>query len=198
MNYLKSHLIEHIEIARQIDLETIHGMVRVLTNLKKNNGRLFILGVGGSAANASHAVNDFRKICNIEAYCATDNVAEITARTNDEGWETVFRNWLIVNKLKSKDVLLFFSVGGGSIKNKISINLIEAAKYAKSKKVKIISVIGKKDGFLRKISNYCCVIPVVNLKNRTPHSETFQVFVWHMLVSHPRLKIEKTLWETIR
>lgn len=198
MNYLKSYLNEHLTIAHKIDLEPIQGMVRVISSLKKNNGRLFVLGVGGSAANASHAVNDFRKICNIEAYCPTDNVAEITARTNDEGWETVFKNWLIVSKLQSKDVLLFFSVGGGSLKNKISINLIKAANFAKSKKVKILSVIGKKDGFLNKISNYCCVIPVVNFKNRTPHSETFQVFVWHMLVSHPELKTEKTLWESIR
>lgn len=194
MNYLKKHLEDHIKIAAEIDLKSINEILKLLINLKKRNGRLFILGVGGSAGNASHAVNDFRKLCGIEAYGPADNVSELTARTNDDGWENVFSKWLETSNLTSKDMLLFFSVGGGSVKRNVSVNLIKASRFAKKRKSKIASVIGRKKGYLRKISDACCVVPDVNKKSITPHTETYQVFIWHMLVSHPKLQIKKTVW----
>ena len=194
MKFIKSHITEHIEIAKNLDLNSINQILKLLKNVKENKGRLFIIGVGGSAGNASHAVNDFRKLCEIETYSPTDNVSELTARTNDEGWENVFVDWLKVSNLKKKDLILFFSVGGGSLKKKISVNLIKAAKYALSKKVKIASIIGKKNGYLKKISNACCLIPAVNNSSITPHAETYQVFIWHMLISHPLLKKNRTVW----
>ena len=194
MKYLKKHLEDHIKIASEIDLKSINEILKLLINLKKRNGRLFILGVGGSAGNASHAVNDFRKLCGIEAYGPADNVSELTARTNDDGWENVFSKWLETSNLTSKDMLLFFSVGGGSVKRNVSVNLIKASRFAKKRKSKIASVIGRKKGYLRKISDACCVVPDVNKKSITPHTETYQVFIWHMLVSHPKLQIKKTVW----
>lgn len=194
MKYLKKHLEDHIKIASEIDLKSINEILKLLINLKKRNGRLFILGVGGSAGNASHAVNDFRKLCGIEAYGPADNVSELTARTNDDGWENVFSKWLETSNLSSKDMLLFFSVGGGSVKRNVSVNLIKASRFAKKRKSKIASVIGRKKGYLRKISDACCVVPDVNKKSITPHTETYQVFIWHMLVSHPKLQIKKTVW----
>tara|TARA_Y100001970_G_scaffold242541_1_gene307048 strand:- start:5 stop:589 length:585 start_codon:yes stop_codon:yes gene_type:complete len=194
MKYLKKHLREHIQVGNLIDLKSIDKILNLLTNLKKNKGRLFILGVGGSAGNASHAVNDFRKLCGIEAYGPADNVSELTARTNDDGWENVFSKWLETSNLSKNDMLLFFSVGGGSLERKISVNLINAAKYGKKKRSKIASVIGRKQGYLKKVSNACCVVPTVNKYSITPHTETYQVFVWHMLVSHPKLQIKKTVW----
>ena len=194
MKYLKKHLREHIQVGNLIDLKSIDKILNLLTNLKKNKGRLFILGVGGSAGNASHAVNDFRKLCGIEAYGPADNVSELTARTNDDGWENVFSKWLETSNLSKNDMLLFFSVGGGSLERKISVNLINAAKYGKKKKSKIASVIGRKQGYLKKVSNACCIVPTVNKYSITPHTETYQVFVWHMLVSHPKLQIKKTVW----
>ena len=194
MKYLKKHLEDHIKIAAEIDLKSINEILKLLINLKKRKGRLFILGVGGSAGNASHAVNDFRKLCGIEAYAPADNVSELTARTNDDGWENVFSKWLETSNLSSKDMLLFFSVGGGSVKRNVSVNLIKASRFAKKRKSKIASVIGRKKGYLRKISDACCVVPDVNKKSITPHTETYQVFIWHMLVSHPKLQIKKTVW----
>jgi len=194
MKYLKQHLKDHIKIGDSIDLKSINEILNLLVILKKKGGRLFILGVGGSAGNASHAVNDFRKLCNIEAYCPTDNVSEITARTNDDGWENVFAKWLETSKLSEKDMLLFFCVGGGSLDRKVSVNLIKAAKYGKIKKSNIASIIGRKQGYLKKISNACCVIPTANKSSITPHTETYQVFIWHMLVSHPKLQVKKTVW----
>jgi D-sedoheptulose 7-phosphate isomerase len=194
MKYLKKHLEDHIKIASEIDLKSINEILKLLINLKKRKGRLFILGVGGSAGNASHAVNDFRKLCGIEAYGPADNVSELTARTNDDGWENVFSKWLETSNLTSKDMLLFFSVGGGSVKRNVSVNLIKASRFAKKRKSKIASVIGRKKGYLRKISDACCVVPDVNKKSITPHTETYQVFIWHMLVSHPKLQIKKTVW----
>ncbi len=194
MKYFKKHLREHIQVGNLIDLKSIDKILNLLTNLKKNKGRLFILGVGGSAGNASHAVNDFRKLCGIEAYGPADNVSELTARTNDDGWENVFSKWLETSNLSKNDMLLFFSVGGGSLERKISVNLINAAKYGKKKRSKIASVIGRKQGYLKKVSNACCVVPTVNKYSITPHTETYQVFVWHMLVSHPKLQIKKTVW----
>jgi len=194
MKYLKQHLKDHIKIGNGIDLKSINEILNLLIILKKKKGRLFILGVGGSAGNASHAVNDFRKLCDIEAYCPTDNVSEVTARTNDDGWENVFSKWLETSNLSKKDMLLFFSVGGGSLDRKVSVNLIKAAKYGKIKKSSIASIIGRKQGYLKKISNACCVIPTVNKFSITPHTETYQVFIWHMLVSHPKLQVKKTVW----
>ena len=194
MNYLKKHIEDHIKIAESIDLKSINEILNLLVKLKKRKGRLFILGVGGSAGNASHAVNDFRKLCGIEAYGPADNVSELTARTNDDGWENVFSKWLETSNLSKNDMLLFFSVGGGSLKRNVSVNLIKASKYAKKRKSKIASIIGRKKGYLKKISDACCVVPAVNKKTITPHTETYQVFIWHMLVSHPKLQIIKTVW----
>ena len=161
---------------------------------KKKWGRIFFLGVGGSAGNCSHAVNDFRKLANIECYTPTDNSSELTARINDEGWDSSFSNWLKVSKLKPQDCLFFFSVGGGNIKKKVSINLIEAAKLGKSRNSKIISIVGKSNGYLAKHSTQSIIIPQVNNKNITPHSEAFQAVIWHLLVSHPKIKKNKTKW----
>lgn len=194
MKYLRKHLDDHIKIAESIDLKPINEILELLVKLKKRKGRLFILGVGGSAGNASHAVNDFRKLCGIESYGPADNVSELTARTNDDGWENVFSKWLETSNLSKNDMLLFFSVGGGSLKRNVSVNLIKASRYAKKRKSKIVSIIGRKKGYLKKVSDACCVIPDINKKTITPHTETYQVFIWHMLVSHPRLQITKTVW----
>ena len=197
MKYLQSFIEEHKKIIIRINLNHINVLLKNLVKLKKNKGRLFIIGVGGSSANASHAVNDFRKLCNIECYSPTDNVAELTARTNDEGWENVFKDWLMVSKLQKKDAILFFSVGGGSKEKKVSVNLIKAAQFAKKKKSKIFSIIGNEKGYLNKNSDCCLLIPMVNKKNMTPHTEYMQVLIWHMLVSHPLLKDNLTKWEEV-
>jgi len=194
MNYLKQHLREHIEIAKNIDLKKILLIVNFLHELRKKNGRLFILGVGGSAANASHAVNDFRKLCSIESYAPTDNVSELTARTNDEGWITVFENWLRISKVSKRDALLIFSVGGGDIKKKVSENIVRAIKYAKNQKSKILSIVGRSEGYAGKNSDISIIIPNINKKNVTPHSEAYQSVIWHMIISHPKIKQYKTKW----
>jgi D-sedoheptulose 7-phosphate isomerase len=194
MNYLKQHLREHIEIAKNIDLKKILLIVNFLYELRKKNGRLFILGVGGSAANASHAVNDFRKLCSIESYAPTDNVSELTARTNDEGWITVFENWLRISKVSKRDALLIFSVGGGDIKKKVSENIVRAIKYAKNQKSKILSIVGRSEGYAGKNSDISIIIPNINKKNVTPHSEAYQSVIWHMIISHPKIKQYKTKW----
>ena len=194
MNYLKQHLREHIEIAKNIDLKKILLIVNFLHKLRKKNGRLFILGVGGSVANASHAVNDFRKLCSIESYAPTDNVSELTARTNDEGWITVFENWLKISKVSKRDALLIFSVGGGDIKKKVSENIVRAIKYAKNQKSKILSIVGRSEGYAGKNSDISIIIPNINKKNVTPHSEAYQSVIWHMIISHPKIKQYKTKW----
>ena len=194
MNYLKQHLREHIEIAQNIDLNKILTVVNFLYDLRKKRGRLFILGVGGSAANASHAVNDFRKLCSIESYAPTDNVSELTARTNDEGWETVFQNWLKISKVSNRDALLIFSVGGGDVKKKVSENIVRAIKYAKNQKSKILSIVGRSEGYAGKNSDISIIIPNINKKNITPHSEAYQSVIWHMIISHPKIKQHKTKW----
>jgi D-sedoheptulose 7-phosphate isomerase len=194
MNYLKQHLREHIEIAKNIDLKKILLFVNFLYELRKKSGRLFILGVGGSAANASHAVNDFRKLCSIESYAPTDNISELTARTNDEGWTTVFENWLKISKVSKRDALLIFSVGGGDIKKKVSENIVRAIKYAKNQKSKILSIVGRSEGYAGKNSDISIIIPNINKKNVTPHSEAYQSVIWHMIISHPKIKQYKTKW----
>ena len=169
-------------------------MLSELADLKDRQGRLFILGVGGSAGNASHAVNDFRKLCGIEAYAPTDNVSELTARTNDEGWAFVFRDWLKVSSLNNQDLILIFSVGGGNEEKNVSVNIIEAIKFARERNSLVVGVVGKEDGYTAKNADRVVVIPTVNAGRVTPHSEAFQAVVWHCFVSHPELQIAKTKW----
>jgi D-sedoheptulose 7-phosphate isomerase len=194
MSFSKEHLEESIRITEQISVEKIEEMVQHLEVVKNSGGRLFVLGVGGSAANSSHAVNDFRKLAGIEAYSPTDNVAELTARTNDEGWETVFSGWLKVSKLNSKDCLLILSVGGGDKEKNISPNLIEAIDYAQSKDALVIGIVGRDGGYTAMRADTCVVIPTVNSNSVTPHSESFQAVIWHLMVSHPKLKSNSTKW----
>jgi D-sedoheptulose 7-phosphate isomerase len=196
MNYSEKHLEEASQILKKIDSNEIEKMVELLANLKKEGGRLFFLGVGGSAGNCSHAVNDFRKIVGIEAYAPTDNVSELTARTNDEGWSSVFFQWLKVSKLNHKDAIFIFSVGGGNLEKNISPNLVEAVKLAKSIGAKVLGIVGRDGGYTAQSADACVVIPTVNPENVTPHSEAFQGIVWHLLVSHPDLKMNQTKWES--
>ena len=194
MNFSSNFMREVSEIAGILDYELIEKMSEELSNLRKRGGRLFLLGVGGSAANASHAVNDFRKLCGIETYSPTDNVSELTARTNDEGWETVFSEWLKTSRLSDKDMLLVLSVGGGNLEKNISTNLIYALDFAIERKATIIGIVGRDGGYVKKIGKYVLVIPTVNKERVTPHSEAFQAVVWHCLVSHPNLQINATKW----
>lgn len=196
MTYSKQHLDEAIEIINKIDVNAIENVAKLLSEVKKDQGRIFFLGVGGSAGNCSHAVNDFRKIVEIESYAPTDNVSELTARTNDEGWPTIFEPWLKLSKLNSKDSVFIFSVGGGNLEENISPNLVNALKYAQTVGAKITGVVGKDGGYTAKVANACVVVPVVNKETITPHSEAFQAVIWHLLVSHPLLKQNQTKWES--
>jgi len=196
MSYSKQHLDEAIEIINKIDIDAIENVAKLLAEVKKEQGRIFFLGVGGSAGNCSHAVNDFRKIVEIESYAPTDNVSELTARTNDEGWPTIFEPWLKLSKLCPKDAIFIFSVGGGNLEENISPNLVNALKYAQTVGAKITGVVGKDGGYTAKVANACVIIPVVNKETITPHSEAFQAVVWHLLVSHPMLKQNQTKWES--
>lgn len=198
MTYTEQYLAEARQITEQLNGETIERMVALLAETRAGGGRLFILGVGGSAANASHAVNDFRKIVGLEAYAPTDNVAELTARTNDEGWASVFEGWLRVSRLRADDLILVFSVGGGSVENNVSPNLVSALQYARSVGARIIGIVGRNGGFTAGVAEACIIVPTVNPENVTPHSEAFQAMIWHLLVSHPRLKACQTKWESIR
>jgi D-sedoheptulose 7-phosphate isomerase len=195
-DFTQSHLAETAQIANLISASDIESVINLLKSTRENRGRLFILGVGGSAANAAHAVNDFRKLANIEAYAPTDNVAEITARTNDEGWPSVFVEWLKVSKLSAKDCLFVLSVGGGNLEKNISPNLVEALKYGKLVGSKVIGVVGRDGGYTAQVADACVIVPTVNADNITPHSEAFQAVVWHLLVSHPKLKANQTKWES--
>jgi D-sedoheptulose 7-phosphate isomerase len=172
--------------------------VEILAAGRTRGGRLFVLGVGGSAANASHAVNDFRKIAGIEAYAPTDNVSELTARTNDEGWETVFRGWLAVSRLGPADTLLILSVGGGNIERNVSPNLVAALKYARERSATVIGIVGRDGGYTASAADACVLIPPVNPDTVTPHTEAFQAIIWHLMVSHPKLKVSQTRWESLR
>jgi D-sedoheptulose 7-phosphate isomerase len=194
MNFSQKHLDETIEISKKISSENIERIVDLLAEVKLNNGRLFVLGVGGSAANASHAVNDFRKLAGIETYAPTDNVAELTARTNDEGWETVFSGWLKVSNFNKNDCLFILSVGGGNKELNVSANLISAIDLAKVVGAKVTGIVGRDGGYTAKNADACIVIPTVNPDAVTPHSESFQAVIWHLLVSHPRLKKNPTKW----
>jgi len=194
MTFSQDHLNESIQITSAIDADTIESMVQLLINVRESKGRVFFLGVGGSAANASHAVNDFRKLAGIESYAPTDNVAELTARTNDEGWPTVFSEWLKVSNLSSKDCLFVLSVGGGDKDRGVSANLCEAIDLGKLVGAKITGIVGRDGGYTAKNSDICLIVPTVNPESVTPHSESFQVVVWHLLVSHPELKVNATKW----
>ena len=194
MSYSKQHLDESIEITKLIDPEVIERIVDLLVDVKSKSGRLFVLGVGGSAANASHAVNDFRKLAEIETYAPTDNVAELTARTNDEGWQTVFSGWLKVSKLNSKDCLFILSVGGGNKEKNVSPNLIEAIDLAKEVGARVTGIVGRDGGYTALNADVCLVVPTVNPNTVTPHSESFQTAIWHLMVSHPKLKGNPTKW----
>ncbi|CAM8396198.1 GmhA Phosphoheptose isomerase [Candidatus Methylopumilus universalis] len=196
MSYAQQHLKEAQEIIDQIDIEVIEKVADLLAIVKKDQGRIFFLGVGGSAGNCSHAVNDFRKIVEIESYAPTDNVSELTARTNDEGWPTIFEPWLKLSKLNPKDAVFIFSVGGGNLEKNISPNLVNALKYAKQVGAKITGVVGRDGGYTAKVADACVIIPTVNPENITPHSEAFQAVIWHLLVSHPKLKENQTKWES--
>ena len=194
MSYSQQHLDEAEKITSEISAETIEAMVQLLKKVKTDNGRIFFLGVGGSAANAGHAVNDFRKLAGLESYAPTDNVAELTARTNDEGWPTVFSGWLKVSNLNSKDCLFILSVGGGDKERGVSANLCEAIDFGKSVGAKITGIVGRDGGYTAKNADVCLVVPTVNAATVTPHSESFQVVIWHLMVSHPELKSNPTKW----
>lgn len=198
MHFINEFLTEATQILKQLDTQQIEKTVSELELTRSREGRLFILGVGGSAANASHAVNDFRKITGIEAYTPTDNVSELTARTNDEGWATVFSKWLEVSRLTLKDTLLILSVGGGNLEKNVSPNLVAALQYAKKIGSKILGIVGRDGGFTATVADACIIIPTPNPLNTTPHAEAFQAVIWHLLVSHPKLKMEQTKWESVR
>ncbi len=196
MTYAQQHLEEAGRILAAIDVDAVERMAAIIASVRTNGGRLFFLGVGGSAANCSHAVNDFRKIAGIEAYTPVDNVSELTARTNDEGWETVFVSWLKGSRLQPQDVVCVFSVGGGSLQKNISPNIVKALEYVRAVGARIIGVVGRDGGYTAEVANACVVIPTVNPENVTPHAEAFQAVIWHLLVSHPAVKTARTKWES--
>lgn len=196
--YIDNYFKEVLEVASKIDKVNVTNIVEDLKYVKNSGGRLFILGVGGSAANASHTVNDFRKICGMEAYTPTDNVSELTARVNDEGWETVFEKWLITSRLNDKDGILILSVGGGNAEKNISVNLIRAIDLALKRNARIMGIVGKNGGYTAKNSTSCVVIPVISESSITPHSESFQSVVLHCIATHPDLKVNEMKWESTK
>jgi D-sedoheptulose 7-phosphate isomerase len=197
MSFTRQFLAEAAQILERLDADAIERLAALLAETRSAGGRLFILGVGGSAANASHAVNDFRKLAGMEAYAPTDNVSELTARTNDEGWSTVFEAWLRVSRLRAEDMLLIFSVGGGDARRQVSANLVAALQYAKQIGARIGGIVGRAEGYTAQVAGACVVIPTVNAAHVTPHAEAFQAVVWHALVSHPALKTAATKWESV-
>ena len=198
MNFTQSYLEETQKVVAQLDAAAIDKAVDELAAIRERGGRLFILGVGGSAANASHAVNDFRKIGGFEAYAPTDNVSELTARTNDEGWATVFSEWLKGSRIGAKDGLLIFSVGGGNLEKNVSPNLVSAIQVAKQVGASVIGIVGRDGGYTAKEATACVIVPTVNPEHVTPHSEAFQAVVWHLFISHPKLKVNRTKWEGVK
>lgn len=198
MDFIRQYISEASQILCKLDLDAINRAVELLFETRSQRGRLFILGVGGSAANASHAVSDFRKLVGLEAYAPTDNISELTARTNDEGWASTFEKWLRVSRLRSDDLLMVFSVGGGNLEKNISPNLVSALQYAKQMGSRVIGVVGRDGGFTAKVADCCIIIATVNPEHVTPHTEALQVLVWHLLVSHPRLKSSATKWESVQ
>jgi len=198
MPYAAQHLKETAEIVSRLDPLDCEKCVAELRATRERSGRLFILGVGGSAANASHAVNDFRKIAGLECYAPTDNVSELTARTNDEGWASVFVEWLRGSRLSAKDCIMVLSVGGGNVEKNVSPNLVTALQLAKQVGARIIGIVGKDGGYTATVADACVIVPTVNPNNVTPHSEAFQAVLWHLFVSHPDLKVNQTKWESTR
>jgi D-sedoheptulose 7-phosphate isomerase len=198
MSYARQHLQEAARIIERLEPDAIERMVDALASVRSRGGRLFFLGVGGSAGNCSHAVNDFRKLAGFEAYAPTDNVSELTARTNDEGWDTVFASWLAGSRLRREDGVFVLSVGGGSLERNISANLVRALEYATTVGATIVGIVGRDGGHTARVADACVVIPTVNPDTITPHSEAFQAVIWHLLVSHPRLKTAATKWESSR
>ncbi len=198
MSFSKQFLAEVQQVTAQLNEAAIEKCVDELAAVRNRGGRLFILGVGGSAANASHAVNDFRKICGFEAYAPTDNVSELTARTNDDGWATIFAEWLKGSRINAKDGLLIFSVGGGNLEKNVSPNLVSAIQLAKKAGASIVGIVGRDGGYTAKEATACVIVPTVNPTHVTPHSEAFQAVVWHLLVSHPKLKVGQTKWESTK
>ncbi len=197
-SYSQTYLAQARTVLDQLDCDAVERMVGELASLRSRGGRLFILGVGGGAGHASHAVNDFRKIAGIEAYAPTDNVSELTARVNDDGWETSFVNWLRVSRLGNRDLVLVFSVGGGDLERNISPNLVRALEHAKQVGAVICGIVGRNGGYTAQVANACVVIPTVNKEMITPHTEGFQAVVWHLMVSHPALRASPTKWESLR
>jgi D-sedoheptulose 7-phosphate isomerase len=197
VSFVREYLRELKHVADALDVDGIERMAAVLADTRLTGGRLFILGVGGSAANASHAVNDFRKVVGIEAYAPTDNVSELTARTNDEGWATVFESWLAGSRLQATDAVLVLSVGGGDWENNVSPNLVVALEYARSVGARILGIVGRDGGFTARVADACVVVPTVNAAHITPHVEAFQSVVCHLLVTHPDLKLSETKWESL-
>ena len=198
MSFSADYLKESIRITEDLDCEVIERMAEILAATREGGGRLFILGVGGGAGHAAHAVNDFRKIVGIETYAPTDNVSELTARTNDEGWETVFAAWLRTSRLSESDCVLVFSVGGGNLEHNVSPNLVRALELAKEVGTKIVGIVGRDGGHTAKVADACVVVANVNNQHVTPHTEAFQAVVWHLLVSHPSLKQAETKWESVK
>jgi D-sedoheptulose 7-phosphate isomerase len=195
--FTEQYLREAVRIAEQLDAAAIESVVAALAGTRARGGRLFILGVGGSAANASHAVNDFRKIAGMEAYAPTDNVSELTARTNDEGWAGVFESWLRTSRLRADDCILVLSVGGGDLEKSVSPNLVLALRYARSVGARIAAIVGRDGGYAAQVADACVIVPTVNPVHVTPHTEAFQAVVWHLVVSHPALKQAQTKWESV-
>jgi D-sedoheptulose 7-phosphate isomerase len=194
MSHTVTYLAEAAEIARRLPVDAIEGLASELVDLRQRGGRLFVLGVGGSAGNCNHAVNDFRKLCGIEAYAPTDNVSELTARTNDEGWHTVFSEWLKVSRINSDDAVMVFSVGGGDLEKNVSPNLVAALKEAKARGARVLGIVGRDGGYTKQVGDTVVVVPIVADERVTPHTEAFHAVIWHCLVSHPKLQQNATKW----
>ena len=197
-DFINKYIANSKAILDQLDVDQISKMVSMLKETREKEGRLFILGVGGGAGHASHAVNDFRKICGIEAYSPSDNVSELTARVNDDGWDTSYVNWLMGSRLKKNDSLLVFSVGGGNLEKSVSVNIVKSLQYAKEKGSKVCGIVGRDGGYTAEIADACVIVPPIDSENITPHTEGFQALVWHLLVSHPDLKKFEMKWESVK
>ena len=198
MLHIRQYVSELHQVIDRLDVDAIEHMVQLLANLRENGGRLFFLGVGGGAGNATHAVNDFRKICGIESYTPTDNISELSARINDDGWDSAFAQWLKGSRLGVRDGIFVFSVGGGNVEKNISVNLVQALKYAKEVGAKIFGVVGRDGGYTAKVADACVIIPTVNSETVTPHTEAFQAVIWHLIVSHPEMKVSEMKWESVK
>jgi D-sedoheptulose 7-phosphate isomerase len=197
-NFVQSYLEEVKKVAIGIDKMAVEKMIDILLDIRNNEGRLFFLGVGGGAGNATHAVNDFRKIAGIESYTPIDNISELTARINDDGWDTAFVGWLKGSRLTAKDGVFVFSVGGGNLEKNVSVNLVRALQYAQQVGAKILGIVGRDGGFTGQVADGCVIIPTVNPTNTTPHAESFQAVIWHLLVSHPKMRISEMKWESVK